>query len=366
MTLIRDILAELEILAPLSYQEDYDNAGLLVGSPQTPVTGILFSLDITEAIIDEAVAKGCNLIVAHHPIIFRGLKKLNGKNYVERTVIKAIKSDVALYATHTNLDHVVRGVSFQIASRLGLSNIRILTPKKQLLTKLTFFSPVENTEAILGELFENGAGKIGDYQECSFRTEGTGTFLPGESANPVIGRRGEQEAVREHRAEVMFPSHLESRILATLKKAHPYEEVAYYLTKLENENQEVGAGAIGELPAAMEAQDFLHHLKTAMQTGVIKYTSPTNRPIRRIAVCGGAGSFLLRNAIAAGADAFVTADYKYHEFFDAEDQIMICDIGHYESEVFTKNLLHNYLSGKFSNFALCLSEVNTNPVRYFV
>lgn len=366
MTLIKDIVAELEKLAPLSYQEDYDNAGLLVGSPQTAVTGVLFSLDITEAIIEEAVRKGCNLIVAHHPIIFRGLKKLNGKNYIERTVIKAIKSDVALYATHTNLDHVVGGVSFKIAERLGLSNVRILAPKKQLLTKLTFFSPVENTEAILAALFAAGAGKIGEYQECSFRTEGTGTFLPGESANPVIGKRGEREAVAEHRSEVMFPSHLESRVMSALKDVHPYEEVAYYLTKLENENQEVGAGAIGELAVPMESHDFLNHLKDAMQARVIRHTVPTAKPIRRVAVCGGAGSFLLHHAMAAGADVFVTADYKYHEFFDAEDKIMICDIGHYESEVFTKNLLHNYLSGKFSNFALCLSEVNTNPVRYFV
>lgn len=365
MTFIKEILTELEKLAPLPYQEDYDNAGLLVGSPNTEVTGILFTLDITEEIVEEAIRKQCNLIVAHHPIIFKGLKKLNGKNYVERTVIKAIKNDIALYATHTNLDHVTGGVNWQIAKRLGLHNIKVLAPKKQILNKLAFFCPVENTQAVLQALFEAGAGEIGEYSNCSFRSEGLGTFLPGDNANPAIGERGELETVKEHRVEVMLPSHLQAQVLGALRRAHPYEEVAYYMSALENENQVVGAGAIGELSEPLEAADFLAHLKNNMEASVVKHTEPTGRKIRRVAVCGGAGSFLLRNAISAGADAFVTADYKYHEFFDAEGRIMICDIGHYESEVFTKNLLHDYISGKFSNFALCLSEISTNPVRYF-
>lgn len=365
MTFIKEILTELERLAPLPYQEDYDNAGLLVGSPDTAVTGILFSLDITEDIVAEAVRRQCNLIVAHHPIIFKGLKKLNGRNYVERTIIKAIKNDVALYATHTNLDHVTGGVNWQIAKRLGLRNIKILAPKKQVLTKLAFFCPVDNTLEVLNALFEAGAGEIGEYRNCSFRGEGLGTFLPGENAHPAIGDRGELETVKEHRVEVMLPSHLQGQVLRALRHAHPYEEVAYYMSALENENQEVGAGAIGELPEPMEAAAFLSHLKYNMHAPVVKHTEPTEKSIRTVAVCGGAGSFLLRNAVSAGADAYVTADYKYHEFFDAEGRIMICDIGHYESEVFTKNLLHDYLSGKFSNFALCLSEISTNPVRYF-
>ena len=365
MTFIKEILTELEKLAPLPYQEDYDNAGLLVGAPDTEVAGILFTLDITEEIVDEAIRKQCNLIVAHHPIIFKGLKKLNGKNYVERTVIKAIRNDIALYATHTNLDHVVGGVNWQIAKRLGLRNIRVLAPKKQILSKLAFFCPVEHTQKVLQALFEAGAGQIGEYSNCSFRSEGLGTFLPSENANPVIGDRGELETVNEHRVEVMLPSHLQAQVLSALKRTHPYEEVAYYMSALENENQEVGAGAIGELPEALDTADFLSHLKNNMEVSVIRHTEPTGRTIRRVAVCGGAGSFLLRNAISAGADVYVTADYKYHEFFDAEGRIMICDIGHYESEVFTKNLLHDYISGKFSNFALCLSEISTNPVRYF-
>ncbi|PSL28419.1 Nif3-like dinuclear metal center hexameric protein [Dyadobacter jiangsuensis] len=365
MTFIKEILTELEKLAPLPYQEDYDNAGLLVGAPDTEVTGILFTLDITEDVVDEAVRKQCNLIVAHHPIIFKGLKKLNGKNYVERTVIKAIKNDIALYATHTNLDHVVGGVNWQIAKRLGLQNIKVLAPKKQLLNKLAFFCPVENTQEVLKALFEAGAGEIGEYSNCSFRSEGLGTFLPGDNANPVIGAQGQLETVKEHRVEIMLPSHMQAQVLRALRRAHPYEEVAYYMSALENENQEVGAGAIGELPEPMETADFLACLKNNMAAAVIKHTEPTNARISRVAVCGGAGSFLLRNAVSAGADVYVTADYKYHEFFDAEGRIMICDIGHYESEVFTKNLLHDYISGKFSNFALCLSEISTNPVRYF-
>lgn len=367
MPQIKEITRELEKLAPLAYQEDYDNAGLLVGHPDTEVSGVLLTLDITEDVITEAVQKGCNLIVAHHPIIFRGLKKLNGKNYVERTVIQAIKNDVALYATHTNLDHVQNGVNFKIAERLGLQHVKILAPKRQILKKLTFFSPIANTADILGALYSAGAGDVGAYKNCSFRTEGTGTFLPGETANPVIGSRGTPEEVTEHRAEVILPSYLEAQVLAALKKAHPYEEVAYYLHLLENENQEVGAGVVGELPESMETSAFLQFLKNRMNTGTIKYTAPlAGGTVKKIALCGGAGSFLLKNAINTGADVFVTADYKYHEFFDADNQIMICDIGHYESEVFTKDLLYHYLSGIFSNFALCLSETNTNPVKYFV
>lgn len=366
MPQIRDITRELEKLAPLSYQEDYDNAGLMVGSPETQVTGILFSLDITEEVVEEAMTKGCNLIVAHHPIIFKGLKKLNGKTYVERTVIKAIKNDIALYASHTNLDHVQQGVNYKIAERLGLENVRILAPKSQILKKLTFFVPPANAEDVLNALFQAGAGNIGLYKNCSFRTEGTGTFLPGLSSNPAIGSKGLLEVVNENRIEVIFPSFLESKIVHVLRLTHPYEEVAYYLHLLENENQEVGAGAVGDLPGPMDANSFLQLLKDQMNTSTIRHTVPAGKTIQRVALCGGAGSFLLNNAIRAQADVFVTADYKYHEFFDADNKIMICDIGHYESEVFTKDLLYHYLSGIFSNFALCLSEVNTNPVKYFV
>jgi dinuclear metal center YbgI/SA1388 family protein len=366
MTLLKDLIHELERLAPPAYQESYDNSGLLVGDPDQQVTGVLLSLDATEAVVEEAVRRGCNVVVAHHPIVFKGLKKITGRTYVERTVIKAIKNDVALYAIHTNLDHVSQGVNRMIAQRLGLQNIRILAPKKGLLMKLTFFVPVAATQTVLEAVYAAGAGQIGAYSRCSFRTEGTGTFRPGAAANPAVGERGADEQVPENRVEVLLPSHLEHSVMKVLRQAHPYEEVAYYLSTLENEHQEVGAGAVGELPEPLETADFLRMVQQHMPTPLIRHTEPLPRPIRRVAVCGGAGSFLLPDALRAGADAFITADYKYHEFFDAENRILICDIGHYESEVHTKEVLYNHLSEKFGNFALCLSDTNTNPVRYFV
>ncbi len=365
MTQLKDFIRELEALAPPIYQENYDNSGLIVGDPGMEVQGVLFALDSTEAVVDEAIQRGCNVVVAHHPIVFKGLKRLTGRTYIERTVIKAIKHDVAIYAIHTNLDNVANGVNWMIARRLGLQNLRVLAPKRQQLMKLTFFVPVDDTEKVLDAVFAAGAGQIGDYSRCSFRLTGTGAFRPGEGANPTIGERGEDEEVQENRVEVMLPIYLEKPVIQALRKAHPYEEVSFYINTLENENQEIGSGAVGDLPEPITTAEFLVMLKKNMHTPVIKHTAPVHDTVRRIAVCGGAGSFLLPNALAAGADAFVTADFKYHEFFDADNKILICDIGHYESEVYTKEVLCHYLSEKFGNFALCLSEVNTNPVRYF-
>ncbi|MDR6560394.1 MULTISPECIES: Nif3-like dinuclear metal center hexameric protein [unclassified Arcicella] len=365
MPSIKDITNYLEQLAPLAYQESYDNAGLIVGSPETTVTGILATLDCTEDIIHEAIKRDCNLIVAHHPIVFKGLKRFNGKNYVERAVMLAIKKDIAIYATHTNLDSVKGGVNYMIAEKLGLENVRILSPKKQILKKLVTFVPVENTKAVLEAIHTAGAGQIGEYKNCSFSTEGTGRFTPSGSADPFIGTLNEAEEVSENRIEVIFDAPQESQILRALKKAHPYEEVAYYLSILENENQEVGSGVIATLPESLSEIDFLTMLKTKMNLKVVRHTPLLGKAIKKIALCGGAGGFLLRDAIRQDADVFITADYKYHEFFDAENQIIICDIGHYESEVYTKELIVRYLSEKFSNFAVLKSQVNTNPVQYF-
>jgi len=365
MPKIKALIDSLEALAPPAYQEGYDNAGLLVGDPATDLTGVILALDCTEAVIEEAIRKGCNLVVAHHPIVFKGLKKLNGKSYVERTIVKAIQNEVAIYAIHTNLDHVPNGVNSMIAARLGLLNVKILAPKRQTLLKLTFFVPAAEVANVLDALHAAGAGKIGHYDECSFQTSGEGTFRPLEGARPYAGKVGEPERAAEQRVELMFPAHLEKNIMQALRQSHPYEEVAYYLQSLENENQEVGAGAIGELPEPMPVADFLAHLKKSMAVSFIKHTASAKPLVQRVAVCGGSGSFLLPNALAAQADAFVTADFKYHEFFDAENRIVICDIGHYESEVHTKQLLHDYLSKIFGNFALHLSETNTNPVAYY-
>lgn len=362
---IRELTAWLEQLVPLQLQEDYDNSGLLIGHPETEITGVLVSLDVTEEVVQEAVRKRCNLIVAHHPLIFRGLKRLNGTDHVERTAISAIKNDVAVYAIHTNLDNVVNGVNYRIAEKLGLSHVSILKKKKNTLLKLTVFVPEgEATSRVLAALHKAGAGEIGNYSDCSFRTGGIGSFRPEEAANPAIGKKGSLEEVEENRIEVILPTHLKNRVLRALHDSHPYEEVAYYLHALENENQEAGSGAIGVLPEAMAVEEFLPYLKDRMNLSVIRFT-PVNKMIRKVAVCGGSGSFLLGDALAAGADAFITADYKYHEFFGAEGRILIADIGHFESEVFTKDLLVEIISKKITTFATCLSEVNTNPVNYY-
>ncbi|MGB3181085.1 MAG: Nif3-like dinuclear metal center hexameric protein [Cyclobacteriaceae bacterium] len=364
MPKIKDITAYLDQMAPPSYQESYDNAGLIVGEPGRDVSNILVTLDVTEEVVEEAIQRSCNLIVAHHPIIFKGLKQLTGKNYVERTVMMALRNNVAIYAIHTNLDNVHTGVNRKICEKIGLQNLHILAPKRNLLKKLEFFVPEENTSAVLSALHEAGAGEVGNYDNCSFRTRGTGSFRPGEGTNPHLGEPHRLEEVAEHKVEVIFPTYREGTVLRALKEAHPYEEVAYYLLPIDNENQEVGSGMIGELPSPMQAMEFMRHLKHSMNLNVIRYTRPTGKEISRVAVCGGAGSFLLPQAKRKKADVFITGDFKYHEFFDAEDQIMIADIGHYESEVYTKDLLAEILTKKFANIASYLSEVVTNPIAY--
>ncbi|MCL6258299.1 Nif3-like dinuclear metal center hexameric protein [Aquiflexum sp. TKW24L] len=361
---IRDIVSYLEKIAPPSYQESYDNAQLITGNPHDSLKGVLCTLDATEAVVEEAISLGCNLIVAHHPIVFRGLKSLTGKNYVERTVIKAIKNDIAIYAIHTNLDHVSQGVNKKICDVIGLKNTQILQPKKELLLKLVTFAPHESTEKVLKALFDAGAGKIGEYSNCSFLAEGIGTFTPSTSANPHKGTPESAHREPETRIEVLLPSYLERKVLHALKDAHPYEEVAYYIQKLENENQEVGAGMIAELEEAMDEREFLEMLKLKMNLIAIKHTHLLGKKVKKIAVCGGAGIFLLHDALKSGADIFITSDVKYHEFFDAENQLVICDIGHYESEIYTKELLRDILSQKFTNIALYLTKVITNPITY--
>jgi len=356
----------LEAYAPLNYQEDYDNSGLIVGNNESDIKGALVALDCTEQIIDEAIANNCNLVITHHPIIFKGLKKLNGKNYVERVIIKAIKNDIALYAIHTNLDHMIDGVNGVICKKLGLKNPRILNPKKSLLKKLVTFCPVEEADVLREALFEAGAGNISNYSECSFNTEGTGTFNGNEHTNPFAGTPGIQHREEEIRIETIFLVQDERKILVALLENHPYEEVAYDIYPLENKLERVGAGMVGWLEEGMESEDFLRFLKERMDVEVIRHTKMLSKKIKRVAVCGGSGSFLLKDAIAAGADAFITADFKYHEFFDAEDKLMIADIGHFESEQFTSQLLLDIIQEKFPNFAIRLTEHNTNPINYFI
>jgi dinuclear metal center YbgI/SA1388 family protein len=365
MPQIKEICSYLEQWAPPAYSESYDNVGLLVGDRNDEVKGVLVSLDCTEAIIDEAIDRGCNLVVSHHPIVFKGLKSLTGKTYVERTILKAIKNDIALYAIHTNLDSVLTGVNGKIADLLGLENRKILNAKREALNKLTVFVPKEDAESVRTAMFEAGAGVIGNYSNCSFNIEGTGTFLPEEGAQPAVGSVGKTQIQQESRVEIMFPSYMSSKILAAMKQSHPYEEVAYYLYALENKNQYVGSGMIGELKEEKEGDDFLKFLKDSMQLEVLRHTEILNRKVRKVAVCGGSGSFLLADAKRSGADVFITGDFKYHEFFDAEGELMIADIGHYESERFTIDLIADYLRKNFTTFAVRLTDKNTNPIHYF-
>lgn len=362
---LSEIIAHLEQWAPPALQESYDNSGLIVGSPLTEITGIIVSLDCTEAVVDEAIKHGCNLIVSHHPIVFSGLKKLNGKNYVERTVIAAIKNDVALYAIHTNLDNVASGVNEKIAAQLGLKNTKILAPKSGLLKKLVTFSPKDAAEKVREALWSAGAGVIGNYDKTSYNIEGTGTYRGNESSNPVIGERGKLMHEPEERLEVIYPLHIEGKLLAALRASHPYEEIAYDLYPLTNPWQQVGSGMIGELAVPLGQNEFLGLIKNMLKAPVIRYTSMPGKQIKKVAVCGGSGSFLLSDAIRSGADAFVTADFKYHQFFDGEGKILIADVGHFETEQFTIDLLADRLKGIITTFAVRKTEINTNPINYF-
>jgi len=347
---IKALTKYLETIAPASYQESYDNAGLIVGDSNEEITGVMICLDSTEAVIEEALEKGCNLVIAHHPIVFKGLKRFNGKNYVERTIIKAIKNDVAIYAIHTNLDNVYHnGVNAKIAAKLGLTNTRILAPKKNL-KKLFTFVPTTHGDAVRSALFEAGAGAFNDFNNLSYATVGAG------SQDDFGGG--------QVKLEVSFPSALQGQIVAALQQSHPSEKVAYDIIVVENSNVNIGSGMIGDLEEAIAPTQFLLNLKKVMNVGCVKHTAMSTKRVKKIAVCGGSGGFLLRNAIAKGADVFVTSDYKYHEFFDADGRIIIADIGHYESEQYTIELLYEIITNKFSTFAAHCTKVNTNPVNY--
>ncbi len=362
--LLQSIISILEKFAPPALQESYDNSGLLVGDTQQPITGILVALDSIEEIVDEAIAKNCNLIVAHHPIVFSGLKRLTGRNYIEKTILKAIKNNVAIYAIHTNLDNVLLGVNDKIANLLALENTRILAPKKQLLRKLVTYCPATNAEAVRNALLEAGAGIIGNYSHCSFSSTGDGTFKPCDKANPVIGSIGELHTQAEIKIEVRYPIYNEKNILTALHKSHVYEEIVYDIHTLENEWQEVGSGKIGYLATPLSLEDFLEYVKRKLNVKVIKYTAvKPSKMIQKVALCGGSGSFLLPQAIAQQADVYISSDFKYHEFFDSNNQLHIFDVGHYESEQFTIDLVVEYLQDKV-NTPVFATAISTNPVQY--
>jgi dinuclear metal center YbgI/SA1388 family protein len=365
MVLVNDILSYFEEIAPFSSQEDYDNSGLLVGNLNAEVKGVLVCLDCTDEVVHDAVRLGCNLIVSHHPLIFKGLKSLTGKNYLERALITCIKNEINLISVHTNLDNALNGVNAEIGERIGLQNLQILEPKENVILKLEVFVPSDSLEKLNSALFAAGAGNIGNYQECGFYSEGKGTFKPKQGANPVVGEIDKLSEVEEVKAEFIFSIHLKNKVLAALFTTHPYEEVAYNLLPLVNHNQTEGAGMIGELVDAVDEESFLAHIKAVFGCKTIRHTKLTGRMIKTVAFCGGSGSFLLPMAKRKNADIYITSDFKYHEFFDAENQILIADIGHYEGEQFTSHLIIELIKKKFTTFAVHLTGINTNPINYF-
>ncbi|MAP79742.1 MAG: Nif3-like dinuclear metal center hexameric protein [Aequorivita sp.] len=361
---IKEVISILEELSPLAYSEDFDNTGLLVGDPNAKLSGVLVTLDTLEAVVDEAIEKKCNLIVSFHPIIFSGLKKITGKTYVERVVLKAIKNDIAIYSNHTALDNAWQGVNAKICEKLNLHNRKVLIPQKGTIKKLITYAPTKDADKVRQAMFGAGAGSIGNYTNCSFNIAGEGSFKGNEDSNPTIGEKGQTHFEEEVQIGVTFAAHLENSILQALFSAHPYEEVAYEITTLNNANQQLGMGMIGELKEEMDDIEFLKSLKNTMQTDCVRHSKLLNKKIKRVAVLGGSGSFAIDAAKSAKADVFISADFKYHDFFKAENKILLADIGHYESEQFTKDLLHSFLKKKITNFAVLLSHINTNPISY--
>lgn len=362
---IKEITAFLEQYAPLSAQESYDNCGLIIGNKESEISAALICLDCTEEIIEEAISKGCNLVISHHPILFTSIKKLNGNNYIERTLLKAIENKIAIYAIHTNLDNQLNGVNYEIAKRLNLKDLSILLPKSEKLTKLSVFIPETHAEIVTTKLFEAGAGHIGNYSNCSFQSKGIGSFKPSDQSNPFIGEKNKTALVEEVKLEIIVKNHQLQQVIRTLKDVHPYEEVAYDIIPIKNTDQTEGSGMIGYLNEPMDETSFLQLLKTTFNCGIIRHTQLLNKPIKKIAFCGGSGSFLLNNAKAVNADIFVTGDYKYHDFFDAENEILIADIGHFESEQYTTNLLADILTKNFPTFVFEITGIKTNPINYF-
>lgn len=360
-----ELIHYLESKAPLSLQETYDNSGLLVGDAQSEVSSALVCLDSTEAVIDEAIAKKIDVVIAHHPIVFSGLKKFTGSSYIERVIMKAIRHNISIYAIHTNLDNVLHGVNGQIASLLGLERLRALDEKRDLLQKLRVYVPRSHSAEVLDQLFAAGAGRIGHYSDCSFTSSGRGSFTPGEGTKPYVGKTLERHLEEEDCLEVLVAKWQMRAVLSALHATHPYEEVAYDLISLENTHPMYGSGAIGYWPEPKTELEALQWVKEKLGVKVIRHTALPGKPVKSVAVCGGSGSFLLSQALRAGADLYVTSDFKYHQFFDGEGEIIIADVGHYESEQYTIDLLCDWLVEKFPTFAIHKTGVVTNPINYF-
>ncbi|OBW41179.1 putative GTP cyclohydrolase 1 type 2 [Chryseobacterium sp. MOF25P] len=363
---IKEVISIIEKQIAMPQAEDFDNVGLLCGIPSRNVSGVLVCHDALENVIDEAIVKNCNLVVCFHPIIFSGLKSLTGKNYVERAVLKAIENKVAIYAIHTAFDNDHSGVNAGICNALGLKNLKILQPKKNNLKQLNVYVPNDYAEQLKEALFSAGAGNIGFYDECSFKTEGSGTFRPIEGSTPFSGQKNVREDADESMISVIFEGYKQNQIVAAMKEAHPYEEVAHQIYSLDNENQYAGLGMYGEFDNEMDEKDFLRFIKDKFNVEVIKHSDFTNKKIKRVGVLGGSGASGIKSALAKKCDAYITGDLKYHDYFLAESKILLCDVGHYESEQWVAQQLFEILSQKISTFAILNSSEKTNPVNYFL
>ena len=361
---IQKIIDVIEEWAPPSHAEDFDNVGLIIGDPHLECKGVLVTHDTLENVVEECIKKDFNLIVSFHPIIFSGLKKLTQSTYVEKTVSKAIKNDICVYAIHTALDNHRFGVSHALAENLGLNNIEVLSPKEKTIRKLTTYAPKNEAPMLLKKLYDAGAGKIGNYKECSFITTGKGTFKGNEKSNPNLGTKGEKTEVDEIQINLIFDFSSQQKILDTLFEAHSYEEVAYEVFSLENKNQTIGMGSVGQLENEMDEEEFINWVQNKLNIDMVRHSKKIGKKIKKVAVLAGSGSFAITKAKSANADAFITADLKYHDFFQAENKILLIDAGHYETEQFTKKLIHDNLIKKLPNFAIALSESITNPVNY--
>lgn len=362
---IKEVIHALEMFAPLPLQESYDNAGLQVGLTDAEITGALLCIDVTEAIVEEAIKKDCNLIVSHHPLIFKGCKSLTGRDYVERCVMQAIKYDIAIYTLHTNIDNAPEGVSHKMGQLLGLQNMQVLEQKENLLLKLSVYVPHDYVEKVRTALFQVGCGHIGAYDQCSFGVEGVGTFRSQEGSNPFCGTPRILHNEPETRLEVILPTYLRRVAVTALKSAHPYEEPAFDLLPLYNEWSTVGSGIIGELPIPMDEKDFLCKVKKIFKIGAVKHSPFTvGRSIKRVALCGGSGGFLLPLAAQQQADVFLTGEIKYHDYFYYQDKLLIADIGHYESEQYTTEIFESVIRKLSSDIRIVTTEINTNPINY--
>ena len=361
---IKEIVSALEQFAPLPLQDGFDNAGLQIGLTDAEAAGALLCLDVTEAVLDEAIALGYNLVISHHPLIFKGYKSITGKDYVERCMLKAIKNDIVIYSAHTNLDNAVGGVNYRLAELIGLQNVRILSPQKGALLKLVTFVPEAYAEIMRNTLFNAGAGSIGNYDACSYNLHGEGTFRANAGCNPFCGEIGELHVEKEVRIEMILPAFKKTAVTRALLSVHPYEEPAFDFYSLSNTWEQAGSGVVGELPAEEDELSFLLRIKALFNVGCVKHSPFTGKPIREVAICGGSGAFLIKDAIAYGADVFITGEAKYNDFYDVEDRILLAVIGHYESEICTKDIFYNIISKKFPTFAVHFSNVNSNPVKY--